>query len=249
MTVDDRFTDDFRERQVEREDLGTWNEIVTGPVSDWTTDWSHTEPEYNERAIEIWEDLRGRCPIARTERFGGAWLPTRYEDVQAIAYDTERFSSRAIIAGNYRPPLDLAPVGLVDAGGEPEEGRLAGAVRPHDADSLAHRDRGVDGVEDDERPDLAGHVRQAEERHRQAPSPVPGPPALPARAVARRVAAARRARSALDRTPARAPARIVAAPGRSPAGSRWHHEQKWVARAPTTTVSYTHLTLPTKRIV
>ena len=111
MTVDHRFTDDFRERQVEREDLGTWNEIVTGPVTDWTTDWSHTEPEYNERAIEIWEDLRGRCPIARTERFGGAWLPTRYEDVQAIAYDTERFSSRAIIAGNYRPPLDLAPVG------------------------------------------------------------------------------------------------------------------------------------------
>jgi len=111
MSVDDRFTDDFRERQAGREDLGTWNEIVTGPVSDWTTDFSHTEPEYNERAIEIWDDLRGRCPIARTERFGGAWLPTRYEDVQAIAYDTEHFSSRAIIAGNHRPPLDLAPVG------------------------------------------------------------------------------------------------------------------------------------------
>ncbi|SDE84690.1 Cytochrome P450 [Blastococcus fimeti] len=111
MTVDDRFTEDFREQQAEREDLGTWNEIVTGPVSDWTTDFSHTEPEYAERAIEIWEDLRVRCPIARTERFGGAWLPTRYEDVQAIAYDTEHFSSRAIIAGNYRPPLDLAPVG------------------------------------------------------------------------------------------------------------------------------------------
>ncbi len=111
MTVDDRFTEDFRERQVEQGALGTWSEIVTGPVSDWTTDFSHTEPEYNERAFEIWEDLRSRCPIARTERFGGAWLPTRYEDVAAIAYDTERFTSRAIIADNYRPPLDLAPVG------------------------------------------------------------------------------------------------------------------------------------------
>jgi cytochrome P450 len=111
MTADARFTDDFREQQQAREDLGVWNEIVTGPVADWTTDFSHTEPEYARRAIDIWEDLRVRCPIARTERFGGAWLPTRYEDVQAIAYDTEHFSSRAIIAGNYRPPLDIAPVG------------------------------------------------------------------------------------------------------------------------------------------
>ena len=29
----------------------------------------------------------------------------------AIAYDTEHFSSRAIIMSNFRPPLDLAPVG------------------------------------------------------------------------------------------------------------------------------------------
>jgi cytochrome P450 len=109
MTVDDRFVEDFR--RTEEEELGVRNEVITGPVADWTTDFSHFEEEYGERAIEIWDDLRGRCPVARTERFGGAWLPTRYEDVQAIAYDTEHFSSRAIIAGNYRPPLDIAPVG------------------------------------------------------------------------------------------------------------------------------------------
>ncbi|WP_137161883.1 cytochrome P450 [Blastococcus sp. CCUG 61487] len=110
MTVDDRFTEEFWQ-QPEEGELGTWNEIITGPVSDWTTDFSHTEPEYAQNAIAIWDDLRSRCPIARTERFGGAWLPTRYEDVQAIAYDTEHFSSRAIIVGNFRPPLSLAPVG------------------------------------------------------------------------------------------------------------------------------------------
>ena len=49
--------------------------------------------------------------MAHTERFGGAWLPTRYDDVASIAYDTERFSSRAIVISNFRPPLDLAPVG------------------------------------------------------------------------------------------------------------------------------------------
>lgn len=112
MTVDDRFTEDFR-RQEQEEELGTRNEVVTGPVSDWTTDFSHFEEEYAENAHQIWDDLRGTCPVAHTERFGGAWLPTRYEDVQAIAYDTEHFTSRSIIVSNYRPPLDLAPVGGV----------------------------------------------------------------------------------------------------------------------------------------
>jgi cytochrome P450 len=31
--------------------------------------------------------------------------------VAAIAYDTERFSSRSIIMGNFRPPRDIAPIG------------------------------------------------------------------------------------------------------------------------------------------
>jgi len=110
MTVDDRFSQDLRQPDGE-EPLGTRNEIVTGPVSDWATDFSHLEPEWAADPYPIQDDLRERCPIARTERFGGGWLPTRYEDVAAIAYDTERFSSRAIIMSNFRPPRELAPVG------------------------------------------------------------------------------------------------------------------------------------------
>lgn len=110
MAVDDRFTQDFREPD-EDQSLGTRSEIITGPVADWATDFSHLEPEWAADPYPIQDDLRQRCPIARTERFGGGWLPTRYEDVEAIAYDTERFSSRAIIVSNFRPPRDLAPVG------------------------------------------------------------------------------------------------------------------------------------------
>jgi hypothetical protein len=112
VTVDDRFTEEARQERIAQAQLGTINEIVAGPVTDWTTDFSHMEPEYAENAIEVWDDLRERCPVARTERFGGAWLPTRYEDVAAIAYDTDHFTSRAIIVSNVRPPLDVAPVGL-----------------------------------------------------------------------------------------------------------------------------------------
>ncbi|MEV0389721.1 cytochrome P450 [Nonomuraea sp. NPDC050643] len=110
MSVDDRFVQDFQ-RGEEDEPTGVRNEIVTGPVSDWATDFSHLEPEWAADPYPILADLRKRCPIAHTGRFGGGWLPTRYEDVAAIAYDTERFSSRAIVMGNFRPPHELAPVG------------------------------------------------------------------------------------------------------------------------------------------
>ncbi len=110
MTADDRFRADFREPPGD-EPPGTRSEIITGPVTDWATDFSHLEPEWSADPYPIQDDLRQRCPIAHTKRFGGAWLPTRYADVAAIAYDTERFSSRSIILSNFRPPRDLAPVG------------------------------------------------------------------------------------------------------------------------------------------
>jgi cytochrome P450 len=110
VAVDERFARESREPDGE-EPAGTRSEIIAGPVSDWATDFSHLEPEWSADPYAIQDDLRQRCPVAHTERFGGAWLPTRYEDVAAIAYDTERFSSRSIILSNFRPPLDLAPVG------------------------------------------------------------------------------------------------------------------------------------------
>ena len=110
MTVDNRFAQDQWEKR-DRESPGIRSEIVTGPVADWATDFSHLEPEWSADPYPIQDDLRQRCPIAHTDRFGGGWLPTRYEDVAAIAYDTERFSSRSIIMSNFRPPRELAPIG------------------------------------------------------------------------------------------------------------------------------------------
>jgi cytochrome P450 len=110
MTAGNRLARDDGEKR-EGESVGTRSEIVTGPVSDWATDFSHVEPEWTADPYPIQDDLRQRCPIAHTDRFGGGWLPTRYEDVAAIAYDTERFSSRSIIMGNFRPAGKLAPIG------------------------------------------------------------------------------------------------------------------------------------------
>jgi hypothetical protein len=67
MTVDDRFTQDFSDGRGERL-LGKRNEIITGPVSDWATDFSHLEPEWAADPYPIQDELRQQCPIARTDR-------------------------------------------------------------------------------------------------------------------------------------------------------------------------------------
>src|SRR5690606_29940019 len=82
------------------------------PVADYATDFDHHGAEWVADPYPIIEDLRRRCPVAHTERYGGAWMPVRHEDVAAIAYDTEHFSSRTVVVGHTRPPRDIAPIGV-----------------------------------------------------------------------------------------------------------------------------------------
>jgi cytochrome P450 len=81
------------------------------PVSDWATDFDHTDEAWAADPFPIWDELRQTCPVAHTERYGGVWLPTRHKDVSAIAYDTERFTSRGVVVSEFRPPLEMAPQG------------------------------------------------------------------------------------------------------------------------------------------
>src|SRR5689334_9387267 len=84
------------------------------PVVDFATDFDHTDPQWVHDPYPIWNDLRTRCPVAHTDRYGGAWLPVRHEDVAAVAYDTEHFTSRSVVVSNVRPrDEDLpAPIGI-----------------------------------------------------------------------------------------------------------------------------------------
>jgi cytochrome P450 len=79
------------------------------PVNDWTTDFDHLDPRWVNDPFPIWEGLRKQCPIAHTDRFMGVYFPSRYEDVRAVAYDTEHFSTRRIIVRETPPPRIPAP--------------------------------------------------------------------------------------------------------------------------------------------
>jgi cytochrome P450 len=70
------------------------------PVVDWATDFDHTDPVWVDNPFPIWDDLRKRCPVAHSERYTGVYLPTRHDDIAAIAYDTENFSSRSVVVSN-----------------------------------------------------------------------------------------------------------------------------------------------------
>jgi cytochrome P450 len=84
------------------------------PAQNWHTDWDHADPAYNQQAHQIWDDLRQTCPVAHTDRYGGAWLPVRHEDISAIARDTDHFSSEGAVLSN-KPPreewISTAPIG------------------------------------------------------------------------------------------------------------------------------------------
>src|ERR1700761_8381017 len=73
------------------------------PVTDWVNDFDHTDPTWTEDPFPIWETLRSASPVVHTERFLGCYMPTTYQAVKEIAYDTEHFSSRRVIVRDVRP--------------------------------------------------------------------------------------------------------------------------------------------------
>lgn len=85
------------------------------PVTDWATDYDIFAAEYVNNPYPVWDELRERCPIAHTERWGGSWLPTTYEDVTAIARDIVNFPSGNGISV-MPPPADQSGSPLLEYG-------------------------------------------------------------------------------------------------------------------------------------
>jgi cytochrome P450 len=91
--------------------MGKNGPMANEPVTDWTTDYDILDPEYVTNPFPVWDDLRETCPMARSDRWGGSWMPTRYADVFAVAHDVAHFSSRDVgvltFSEEDRPPGDI----------------------------------------------------------------------------------------------------------------------------------------------
>jgi cytochrome P450 len=88
------------------------------PVDDWATDYDIFDPSYCSDPGPIWAELRERCPVAHTDRWGGSWMGTRYEDVAEMARLVPALSSQEFVV--------VPPVPLCD----PETGEVLRA-RPY----------------------------------------------------------------------------------------------------------------------
>ena len=65
----------------------------TRAVASWHADYDIFDPGFVRDPYPIWRELRSTHPLPQTERWGGSWMPTRYEDISHVAHDTEHFSS------------------------------------------------------------------------------------------------------------------------------------------------------------
>lgn len=86
------------------------------PVTDWTTDFDPTDPQWISDPGPILDGIRAKCPIAHTDRLLGVYLSTTYASARAITLDPESFSSRRIVVRDTRPdymvpapPITLDP--------------------------------------------------------------------------------------------------------------------------------------------
>jgi len=65
-------------------------------VLDWENDYDVMDPAFVADPGPMYAEIRSHGGVAHTERWGGSWMPTRYDDIVAVAYDTEHFSSRDV---------------------------------------------------------------------------------------------------------------------------------------------------------
>ena len=86
------------------------------PPSDWLTDYDIFDPGFvRDPYPKIHEIRESTCPIAHSERWGGSWMPTRYDDIVAIAQEHDLFTSRNIIVVPPPPAVFEGPYGGVAA--------------------------------------------------------------------------------------------------------------------------------------
>lgn len=92
-------------------------------------DWDPLDPETFRDASATYDEMRQRCPVAHTDRWGGFWALTRHADITRVASDNETFISSiqnlvpmSPRSGVPRRPLQIDP---------PEHAHFRRAMNPY----------------------------------------------------------------------------------------------------------------------
>lgn len=82
---------------------------------DRAEDFDALAPETFDSPYALYEDLRGRCPVAWSKAYNGFWSVTRYADVKAVLQDSATYITSVqnvvpkLAFTGRRPPLHLDP--------------------------------------------------------------------------------------------------------------------------------------------
>lgn len=137
------------------------------PVTDWITDFDHTDSRWIEDPFPIMAEVRAKCPFATTERFSGMYVPMRYADVRAVAYDTANFSSKRVVVREDPPDVSLPspPITSDPPHHKPSRMLLLPAFTPQAIERLVPQTRRIcdellDSLADRQAADAAGDFAQ-----------------------------------------------------------------------------------------
>lgn len=74
-------------------------------------DFDHTDRTFMQNPYDTFRTLREECPVARSTKFDGFWVLSRYDDLVAAARDPQTFSSAGGVSiPNFGSPVPMVPV-------------------------------------------------------------------------------------------------------------------------------------------
>jgi cytochrome P450 len=85
------------------------------PATPRASDWDPRGPETFDSSHPVYTEIRGRCPVAWSDAFGGFWSVLKYDDIVRVTEDAEGFitSVQNTVPGiprtERRPPLHIDP--------------------------------------------------------------------------------------------------------------------------------------------
>jgi cytochrome P450 len=69
-------------------------DAATAQKSGWDEfQFDHFSTKLAVRPWDVWRRLRDECPVIHSDRYGGFWFVSRYDDVQRVLVDTDAFTA------------------------------------------------------------------------------------------------------------------------------------------------------------
>jgi hypothetical protein len=71
--------------------------VVAPDVTEFAKHFDHLDASFEADPFPVLAEMRSKCPVARSDKYDGFWVVTRYDDTEKVIHDHDRFSSRIVM--------------------------------------------------------------------------------------------------------------------------------------------------------